>query len=85
MSAILEIFGIEILDCEYTDACEESLQYEDVTFYLKSLSKYDGMIIEVLHDWTFKIWDEKDNVIDSFYLIENNEFREALYKKFPLK
>ncbi|MFS0855192.1 hypothetical protein [Paenibacillus taichungensis] len=84
MGAILEIFGIDILECEYTDASEESLQYENVTFFICSLSKYDGMIVEVLHDWTFKIWDEKGNVIDSFYLIENDEFKEKLYYKYPL-
>lgn len=84
MSAILEIFGIDILECEYTDASEESLQYEDVTFFIESLSIYNGKIIEVLHDWKIKVWDEQGNVIDIFYLIENGEFREKLYRKYPL-
>ncbi|PYY28309.1 hypothetical protein [Paenibacillus illinoisensis] len=84
MSAMLELFGIEILECEYTDASEESFQYDSVTFHLKSLSKYNGMTIEVLHDWMFKVWDAEGKVIDKFYLIENDEFRKMLYQKYPI-
>ncbi|WP_225229433.1 hypothetical protein [Paenibacillus gallinarum] len=79
------IFGIEILNCEDIDVSDASIQYNGVTFLIDSLSKYDGMTIEVFHDWTFKIWDDKGNILETFFLIENDEFREKLYGMYPLK
>ncbi|KQY90959.1 hypothetical protein ASD24_24495 [Paenibacillus sp. Root52] len=82
--ADLMIFGIEVLNCEDYSVAEESIQYDNVTFLISSLSKYDGMAVEVLHDWTLRVWDIDNQVIDTFFLIENDEFREKLYGMYPL-
>lgn len=85
MSSDLMIFGIEVLDSEDIDVSEESIQYNGVTFLIDSLSKYDGLSVEVLEDWTFKIYSDNGEILESFYLIENDEFRAKLYGMYPLK
>ncbi|MET1168405.1 hypothetical protein ABWV16_25515, partial [Bacillus velezensis] len=77
------LFGIDILDCEDVDLTEESIQYNNVTFYIESLKKYEGYTVEVKSDWTMIIWGEEGSIIDEFSLIDNVEFRHALYDKHP--
>jgi hypothetical protein len=85
MKAALKLFEIDILDCDFIDIAEESVQYNEAVFFIDSLQKYNGKCIEVLHDWKFRIWDDKSNVESEFFLIENDEFRQKLYAKYPLK
>ncbi|MDY8021206.1 hypothetical protein [Paenibacillus polymyxa] len=84
MNSDLMLFGIEILTCEDIDIAEESIQYNGVAFLINSLSHYNGMTIEVMHDWTIRVWDNEGVILEKFYLIENDEFREKLYGKYPL-
>lgn len=84
MSADLMLFGIEILNCEDIDITDESVQYNGVTFLFDSLSQYDGMTIEVAHDWKLKVWDYENNILAEFFIIDNYEFREKLYDIYPL-
>ncbi|MWV44928.1 hypothetical protein GRF59_15000 [Paenibacillus sp. HJL G12] len=79
------LFGIHVLESDWIDVTEESTQYNEVKFKFDSLTKYYGTSVEILHDWKMKIWDDQGSIIDEFYLIENDEFREELYTKFPLK
>ncbi|MCZ1267412.1 MULTISPECIES: hypothetical protein [Paenibacillus] len=81
--AAVSLFGIDILDCEDVDLTEESIQYNNVTFYIESLKQYEGCTIEVKSDWTMIIWGEEGTVIHQFSLIENDEFRQTLYDKYP--
>lgn len=80
----LKLFDIDVLDCESYDLMDESTQYNDVQFCIDSLKKYDGKCIEVKHDWKIVVWDDEGNVIDEFFLIENEEFRRKLYERHPL-
>ncbi|MDR6779400.1 MULTISPECIES: hypothetical protein [Paenibacillus] len=80
----MELFGIQVLESDWIDITEESIQYNEVSFLFKSLIKYDGMTVEILNDWRLKVWDDEGKVIDEFYLIENDEFRKVLYQKYPL-
>lgn len=80
----MEIFGIQILKSNWIDITEEGTQYNEVEFLLKSLTKYNDMTVEIQNDWKMKIWNGDNEVIDEFYLIENDEFRAKLYEKYPL-
>ncbi|WP_091019907.1 MULTISPECIES: hypothetical protein [Paenibacillus] len=80
----MELFGIKVLKSNWIDINEEGTQYNEVEFLLKSLTKYNDMTIEIQNDWKFRVWNGDNEVIDEFYLIENNEFRNMLYRKYPL-
>ncbi|WP_336761511.1 hypothetical protein [Paenibacillus sp. USHLN196] len=80
----MELFGIKVLESNWIDINEESIQYNEVEFLLESLAKYNDMTIEIQNDWKLKVWNGDNEVIDEFYLIENDEFREKLYRKYPL-
>jgi hypothetical protein len=80
----MELFGIQVLESDWIDITEESIQYNEANFLINSLAKYNGMTIEILNDWKLKVWDDKGQVTDEFYLIENDEFRKMLYQKYPL-
>jgi hypothetical protein len=82
---ILNLFDIDVLDCDFVDITDESVQYNEVAFLLLSLKKYDGKCVEVKHDWEFLIWNDAGEVVDKFLLIENDEFRQKLYERYPLK
>lgn len=62
----MELFGIKVLESDWIDPTDESVQFNNVVFLFESLSKYNGMTVEILHDWEVKIRDEKSNVIDKF-------------------
>lgn len=79
------IFDIKVLESDWVDITEESIQYNEVSFSIESLKRYDGKSVEVLHDWKIRIWDDVGNVIEEFFLIENEEFKRMLYGKYPLK
>ncbi|GMX64501.1 hypothetical protein Elgi_37700 [Paenibacillus elgii] len=84
MGAALSLFELDVLDCESVDICEESVQYNEAVFFIKSLQKYNGKCIEVKHNWKFVIWSDEGQIIDEFFLIENDEFRQKLYERYPL-
>lgn len=80
----MELFGIQVLESDWIDITEEGTQYNEVEFLLQSLTKYNDMTVEIQNDWKLKIWNGDNEVIDEFYLIENDEFRKKLYQKYPL-
>lgn len=78
------LLNIEIMDFTDMDIAEESVQYNDVRFKLKTLAKYDGMTIEVNTNWDITVWDEDEN-LETFNIIENEEFQQLLLNKITLK
>ncbi|GAV11343.1 hypothetical protein [Paenibacillus sp. NAIST15-1] len=85
MESALNLFGIEILNCISYDFTEDGIQYNSVTFCISSLKKYDGLCVEVNHDWKIRIWSVLGEIVKEFYIIENEEFKRLLYSKYPLK
>jgi len=82
----LSLFGIDVLKFCFLDVMENGTQYSEVTFNLKTLKQFDGRIVIIMDDWKVLIFDhEGERIEDEFYLIENDEFRELLYSKYPLK
>ncbi|MGG1664485.1 hypothetical protein [Brevibacillus sp. NRS-1366] len=82
----LSLFGIEVLEFCFLDVMENGTQYSEGTFTLKTLKKFDGRIVIIMNDWKVLIFDhEGESVEEEFFLIENDEFRELLYSKFPIK
>lgn len=81
---ILEFFGVELLGYDSVDHNDEGIQYNEVSFMIISLKKYDGLYIEVKHNWDLVVWGERGEVIDEFSIIDNDEFRQKLYEKHPL-
>lgn len=84
METALELFGIDILNCDSIDIQDDSIQYNDVRFCIESLKKYNGSYIQVFYNGKFNVWNEEGEVIDQFYLIENDEFKKMLFKKYPV-
>ncbi|WCK57493.1 hypothetical protein PP175_25850 (plasmid) [Aneurinibacillus sp. Ricciae_BoGa-3] len=72
-------FGIPVFAWkEYNGIDESGNLFVNVEFFLESLKQYNGLDINVLHDWAIDIWTDEGKKLDSFSLIEVPEFREAL-------
>lgn len=83
--ADVTLFKLDILDFTDVDYSDESVMYNNVTFYLESLKMFDGNSVEIYEDWQIKIWSEDgQKVLEEFYLIENQEFKSKLYQAYPL-
>lgn len=84
MNEPVGLFGIDVLNCTSFDFLDGSMQYNDVNFLIDSLKKYDGTYVQVCTDWKIIVWNEEGKVIDQFFLIENDEFKNLLLKKYPV-
>lgn len=78
---IESIFGINIVESGDGDLTDEGLQLFNVKFLLKSLEKYNGKAIEINFNWDITIYEDNGEIVDSFNIIENEEFKVLLKDK----
>jgi hypothetical protein len=77
--------NVDVFDYDTVDGIDGHFQYNNAKFHLNSLKKFDGSCVEVYEDWLMTIWGDEGAIVEELFIMDNDEFRQKLYEKYPLK